>query len=922
VSSAGALTFLFTDLESSTRLWEQFGDAMAAALARHDALLRTAVERNGGRVVKTTGDGTYAVFSSADAGVRAAAHAQELLAQEPWEETGPLRARIALHTGVAEERDGDYFGPTLNRTARLMAIGSGGQVLVSQSTEALVSDREAVGFIDLGVHRLRDLTRPERVYQLVVPSMRADFPPLSSLDSLPTNLPVQLTTFIGREDELSRICAALTESRAVTITGVGGVGKTRLALQAASELLSEFADGVWVCELASAGDEITMVAAVATTFGVQGRPGATLDESVVDFFRAKQMLWVVDNCEHLLEPVARLVDRVLRASPGVKVLSTSREALDVDGERAVPLRSMRTASTDDVDRVNASDAPRLFVERAAEARAGFGLDASNAAAVNTICRRLDGIPLAIELAAARVVSMTPGEIAARLDERFRLLTGGRRIAVERHQTLRAAVEWSYELLEERERAVFARLAVFAGGFDGAAARAVATGEDVVEWDVIDAIDSLVRKSLVIADDEADSEIRYQLLETLRQYAQDRLDEDGSTDKWRRRHAEYFAELTTHIGDGLLGPEEFRWRTRLYAELDNIKAATAWAIDRDDAALALQFIASLADEVLELGTYLGHPATRALHLAESLAAEDRDTLLTLAAHEAWALGEVGRAFELAHTAVFDRDGGTSFGGVILPYHVILGSATWGAGTKWSDAMNAATLLTPETVEFADMHPARRARTYCSISTYALQVNHDVNAAQLWAQRAYELATETENPRTLAQALFVYGMAYAPTDPDAALNAYQRCVDVYPQRVGAGTLAANARYTGALLLARRGELELALQHLRESIEILKPAGRNAGLDGAFGYAIEILILCGAFDDALVLIGSVLGGVLRSLRDMSVPPDRTIPSVAELRELVGRAHFDADVARGKSMSYDELISWLLETLAGLLSARHGAP
>jgi tetratricopeptide (TPR) repeat protein len=442
-----------------------------------------------------------------------------------------------------------------------------------------------------------------------------------------------------------------------------------------------------------------------------------------------------------------------------------------------------------------------------------------------------------------------------------------------------------------------------------------TSDDVAEWDVIDATDSLVRKSLVIADDDAGGGTRYRMLETLRQYARDRLDDDGETDAWRRRHAEYFADLTARIGEGLLGPDEFEWRTRLLSELDNIKAATSWAIDSNEAALAFQLIEPLADEVLELGTRLGQAATRALRLAGDLPPEAHDTLLTLAAHEAWGLGDVGRAFELAQIAVLDFDETPSFGHGPLPYHIILGSATWGSGTKWSEAMNAATRRDPKTVDFGEVNTTRRARSYCSISTYALQVNHDTNSAQRWAEAACELAAESQNPRTLAQALFVYGMAHATTDPDAALAAYQRCIEVYPQRSGSATVAGNALYTGALLLARRGDRDLALRQLREAIAILGPAGRNAGLDGAFGYAIEILIQCDAPDAALIVIGAVLGGVLQSLREMSTPPDRTVPSVRELRELVGHERFDAHTARGKTMTYDQLISWLTETLDSLL-------
>jgi predicted ATPase/class 3 adenylate cyclase len=909
---SGTVTFLFTDLEASTRSWEEHGAAMSAALERHDALLREAVERHDGHVVKMTGDGTHAVFGSAPAALRAACDAQRAMSAQEWGEI-PLRVRMALHTGVAEERDRDYFGPTVNRAARLMSIGHGGQVLVSQSTESIVRDVDDVDLIDLGEHRLRDLLRPERVFQMTMPGGQADFPPLRSLDVLPTNLPVQLTTFIGRQEELARTRAFIGEHRTVTITGVGGVGKTRLALQVAGEMVAEFADGAWLCELAAATDAESMVGAVASTFGIQGRPGITLEDTVVEFFRPKEMLWVLDNCEHLIEPAARLVDRVVRESPRVHVLATSREALDVEGERTMPLRSMRTASSDDLDSVSASDATRLFIDRSTTARAGFALDASNAAAVNTICRRLDGIPLAIELAAVRVVSMTPAEIAALLDERFRLLTGGRRVALERHQTLRAAVEWSYELLSERERAVFARLAVFASSFDGAAGRAVVTDGDVAAWDVIDALDSLVRKSLVIADDQAGGGTRYQMLETLRQYARDRLDEDDETDTWRRRHAEYYADLAAQIGAGLLGPDEFEWRTRLELELDNIKAATSWAIDRGDASLAMRLIEALADEVLNLGVRLGQPATRALHFGADVTPEEHEMLLTLAAHEAWGLGDVRGARELAEAAVTRLDHAWDFGLPLpLPYRTTLGG-TWGALTTTAiqiDAMDAVMHRPPASLELSDSNAARRARGYCSISSYALQIVGDLSLARQWAESAYELASESRNPSTIAQALFVYGMANAATDPGAALAAYERCIEIYPRTVS-GTLLGGAHYLSGLLHARRGDRVLALRRLREAIEIMRPGGRNSNLDGAFGYGIEILVLCEAPEDALVLIGSVLGGALQTLREMPLPPERTTASVRELRDTVGRERFDACIARGKEMTYDELISWLLEEL-----------
>ena len=457
---AGTVTFVFTDLEGSTRLWEQQPEAMRIALARHDELLRAAISQHNGRVVKMTGDGVHAVFASAREALAAAAAAQRAIIAERWENTEALRIRIGIHTGEAEHRDGDYYGTAVNRAARLMAAAHGGQILVSLATEELVRDSldDGMAFVDLGEHRLRDLSRPERVFQVVAPGLPDHFPALGSVGSVAGNLPAQATSFVGREDAIRTIAEELRDVPLVTITGTGGVGKTRLAVQVAEHLAEEYPDGAWLCELAMAGDEEEAVQVVAGALGVTLRPGMTLADSTVDYLRTKKLLLVLDNCEHLLDAAGRLAESIVHGCPDVRTIATSREGLAVDGERMRPLRSLSLPDpSDPPDVVVGSDSATLFVDRARAARPEFALDETNAAAVAEICRRLDGIPLAIELAAARVVSMNPGEIAALVDERFRLLTGGRRTAVERHQTLRAAVDWSYSLLSESEQRVFARV---------------------------------------------------------------------------------------------------------------------------------------------------------------------------------------------------------------------------------------------------------------------------------------------------------------------------------------------------------------------------------------------------------------------------------------------------------------------------------
>ena len=439
-------------------------------------------------------------------------------------------------------RQGSTSNRPLNRCARLMALAHGGQVLVSDATEALVRDAlpEGVRLVDLGEHRLRDLSRSETIFQVGHADLVGKFPPLRSLDAFMGNLPSSVSSFIGRERELAGVAVALGEVRTVTLTGVGGVGKTRLALQVAADAQPNFRDGAWWCELAPVRDRDGVTDAVAALFSVTPRAGETVEEAVVEFLRHKELLLVLDNCEHLLDPVAHLVNTLERSCPRLVVLATSREGLGVDGERILPTPSLSAPSADaGPQTMMEAEAVRLFVERATAAAAGFELSDENAAAVGQVCRRLDGVPLAIELAAARVPAMTPAELAERLDRRFQVLAGGRRGAVERHQTLRAAIDWSYELLSESEQRLLARLAVFAGGCTLDAAESVCGGDGIDRDLVFESLARLVAGSLVVAEDHG-SQTRYRLLETIRQYGEERLGDAGEADALRTRHAGHYA----------------------------------------------------------------------------------------------------------------------------------------------------------------------------------------------------------------------------------------------------------------------------------------------------------------------------------------------------------------------------------------------
>jgi len=574
---SGTITFLFTDLEGSTKLWEEFPDRMQGALARHDELLRRAIESHDGRVIKTTGDGFHAAFETGQGGLAAALQAQQALAQARWDEIHPheLRIRIGLHTGEAEQRGGDYYGPSLNRAARLMAIAHGGQTLLSTTTANLVRDQlpADASLRDLGEHRLKDLVRPEHIFQLNHPHLPSDFPPLRSVDAFPNNLPVQITSFIGRDRELEQARQRLASSRLLTLIGPGGTGKTRLSLQLAAEMLPQFPDGVWVAELAPITDASLVVRSVAAVFGLREQMGMPVHELLLDFLRLKELLLVVDNCEHLVDSCAQLVEQLLHACAKLKVIASSREALGIAGETVFRVPSLALPGESDVslEALAHSESVQLFVERASAANPKFSLNEQNARAIAQICRRLDGIPLALELAAARLTLFSAEQVAARLDDRFRLLTGGSRTALPRQQTLRALIDWSYDLLSEPERSLFRRFSVFAGGCTYDAIEKVCH-----QLDVLNLLTQLVNKSLVAVEDE-DREPRYRLLETVRQYARDKLVELGEAEQARNAHFEFFARLVDLAGSKLGTSEALEWVRRLDTEHDNIRAALEWGL---------------------------------------------------------------------------------------------------------------------------------------------------------------------------------------------------------------------------------------------------------------------------------------------------------------------------------------------------------
>jgi predicted ATPase/class 3 adenylate cyclase len=811
----GTVTFLFTDLVGSTRLWEEYPEAMKVALARHDEILRGAVGRHGGYVVKTTGDGVHAAFRTARDALDAAAEGQVELAQADWGTTSPLRVRMGVHTGEAQLRERDYYGAALNRVARLTAVAHGGQVVCSQATADLARDAmpDGLALADLGEHRLRDLSRPERVFQLHAPGLQGDFEPLASLDAFPGNLPLQVSSFIGRGGELAKVASALGEARVVTLTGVGGVGKTRLAMQVAAELLPEFLDGAWLVELGGVVDSEVVDEQLAEVLGVRSGPNKPLRAAMVGFLRSRQALVVLDNCEHLVDAVAELVEELSASCPRLRLLATSREGLAVSGEHVVPVPVLSVPSETAAEG-RGSEAVELFVERAREVEPSFVLTGDNRVAVARLCRRLDGLPLAIELAAARTRSLPPVEILAHLDRRFRLLTGGRRTAVKRQQTLQNAIDWSFDLLASDEQALLRRLGVFAGSFDLAAVESVAAGDGVDPLDVTNLIDRLVDKSLVEADTSGTS-ARYQLLETIRDYAWDRLRDAGEMESTSSRFAQHCLSFAEAAGDGLCSADELIWSHRVEAEIDNLRAALSWAINTGAVDFALRLVAalelpgwrwgepfgSLAEQAATMSGGPEHPlaamalASAAFHALNREGNSDRAGLLAYQARSAAARTDVPLRYRVR------------FGGPLASVLSYLGD--WDHFREVAATALAAARKTGEALDLA----------WALLLGPVLATDQQGTIAA--AEEGVGYARQVGSPTLLALSLMILGTFLSGVDPD-------RAEPVLNEAVLNSTLVGN-EYTAAMALIGIGRVQAARGEPAKATRTLTGAAERAIREG---------------------------------------------------------------------------------------------
>jgi predicted ATPase len=887
---------LFTDIERSTQLWESVPDAMRSALERHDALVRAAIDAHGGYVFSTGGDGFAVAFGRAGDALDAAIAMQRSLADEQWPDGVRVRVRAGVHSGEASERDGDYFGPALNHAARLMATAHGGQVVCTGAVAELIADRFELR--DLGVHRLRDLESVTHVWQVIVPGEDRTFPPLRSLDAFRSNLPHDLSVFVGRADDVAAVIEALGQARLVSVIGVGGVGKTRLALRVGSELLPQFADGVWFCELAPVRDSDEIAEAVAAATGVSPSQGVSVAEGLRRFFEHKQLLLILDNCEHLTGGVARFIGETCVAAEKLSVLVTSREALAVRGERVCPLPSLGLPIGDEADAIDASDAGALFVARARDARGDFAVTSENAAAVRELLARLDGIPLAIELAAARTAMMSPAEILGRLDQRFRLLTGGSRTALERHQTLRAAIDWSYELLDADERALLDRLSVFVGGFDLAAAAMLASGAGLDEFAAVDVLGSLVAKSLVERK-EASGTTRYRLLEMIRQYAAEHLDAAGDAARARDDHAHYHLTLARALFAQLRTPSDFDALERLTIETPNLAAAARWLVDTDRSPDLLTFFEESA--WLDRGILpfvlldeLGRIAAEVVHLPGAAGLQGYVQACCCASMRSFYSGDLHgyRTFtDLADAIPGER-----------PLCITLNVA--GDPSLRGDMSTAAAI-----VRIGVDHARERGDavdlTFMLAVLATFETMSGEPAAAVHAREAVHLARTTGAQASLVFPLSVLASATRRTEPEQALMVCDECIRIDRTQRRQGSNACRA--TAAVIHLERGEVAEGLRIYRGALQHSDWVGDRLLVSVSLAVMAEALVPIDP-PTAIQLAAIAESDVIAPFATFGAPHNPNL--AATIRELES-SELETARSTAAAMSYDDALRFAFATI-----------
>ncbi len=870
----GTVTLLLTDIERSTELLQRLGDSgYARLLVECRQLIRSASRREGGREFGSQGDALLMVFPRARDAVAAAIAAQGAMLRHAWPGGAGPAVRMGLHTGEPGTVAGEYVGLDVHRTARVCAAGHGGQILLSTTTGSLVRDSlpEGAALRSLGSHRLKGLQHPEQISQIVHPDLPDQFPPPRSLDAFPNNLPRQLTIFVGREREIAEVKRLLSTARILMLTGSGGCGKTRLALEVAADLIDAYSDGVWLVELAALAEPDLVLHTMATALGVREVSGRTLLATLIDYLQTRELLLVLDNCEHLLAACASLVESLARACPRLRVLATSREPLGIPGETVwrVPSLSLPDpGGTPPMDQLMQYEAIRLFIERAASVQPAFALTSENARTVVAVCRRLDGIPLAIELAAARMRALSVDQIAARLDERFKLLTGGARTALPRHQTLRGALDWSYDLLSPPERALLRRLSVFAGGWTLEAAEVVGTGDGVEGSEILDLMTQLVFKSLVLMDTYG-AHVRYRLLETVRQYGRDRLDELGEGAGVRTRQLHWFLGLVERAEPELSGADQSLWLDRLEEEHDNLRAALEWSkAGPNNGDMGLR----LARGLWQFWYVRGHYS------------EGRAWLETTLAHSRGASASE-RAKALAGTGFLaDRQG--DYGGSI---------------TLCTESLNA----------FRGLGDRSGMAQVLHVMGMVAEHQGDYDRAKSLFMESLDLGRQTGDKRRMAISLNAIGeVARCQEGYAAARSSYEESL-VLSREIGDKRNIAIALGNLGHVALHQADHERAAMLFRQALglaqqlvyrlgiaEYLAGLGGVAAAEGRYARAARLLA------SADYLLGFV-GGRLE-------PADRAEyeRSVAAIRASLGEAEFEAAWTEGNEMPLEQAIQYALSS------------
>ena len=917
---SGTVTFLFTDIEGSTRLLAELGaERYAAALEDHRRIIRSAIGRNNGHEVDTQGDSFLIAFQRAAQAVGAAEEAQRDLASEPWAGDQRLTVRMGIHTADVLDSSDHYVGIGVHRGARIAAAAHGGQVLVSQATVDLLKDDKSVKLRDLGEHRLKDFAEPQRVYQLEMAGLRDDFPPPRALSAKLTNLAPQLTSFIGRDRELQELRDLALEQRLVTLIGVGGTGKTRLMTEAARALLDKFADGVWFAELAPVGDPELVPMQVARALGVGEEAGRKVIDTLLDFVGTKALLVLLDNCEHVVGAAGHLAERLLQRNPSLAILASSREALGLEGEVVFQVPSLGLTDADsELEDVAASEAVRLFADRAKAVMPSFRVTADNAPTILDICRRLDGIPLAIELAAARVPVLSVGEIAAGLGDRFRLLTGGRRGALPRQQTLRALIDWSWDLLSDDDRRLLAGLSVFAAAWSLDAATyvvSVADGTPPDRMNTLDGLARLVDRSLVVA--EPSEETHYHMLETIRQYARDRLVDMGDAESLRAAHLGYCLDLALQAERPLMGPEMMFWLRRLDSETNELRAALDWGLQADpERAIRLTIALIPFWRARAFGSEAVDAVIRAVAAAERLppapaeAAGDRTIqmarLLAAAAMAESVWGSGGRAPGYAKRAVAlaaETDDLETKADAL---------SSQAMAAAFSGHVEDAIQLQDSVVELAERRGDAWMVTMveASAALSALAVR-DLATAERHQARATQAAARSGNPSAIAFATLNRGRILSWAGRlDEARPWFAQAEQAY-QAIGDLRFVLVARSDFGHALRRGGELDEAEALTRETIRDWQHFGSRGAIANQLESFSFMALARGDSQRAARLFGAA-----ESLREAAstvmlgpeqVEYDRHL---AQLRRSLDPAHLEREWAAGRAMSMEEAIDFAAVT------------